>query len=827
MTNTLLDIYNIENKIYEDIVHRSIKFIIINTSENIYDFIPQPCILKTIKNKKFTDTKKVEEKAPSDLKEYKPGWLYYAIYYAYNLNIAKNITNHNNKNISLILKVCIEFHKKFNEYWKEITDKSLKQSVNQVESKNKDITSCLKGETQFIVRMIEYLIFFSRTKKLTPFYFQNVTTAKELLIRFEHMLSNEHMHKKYYYIGYYLLFLKTDKLFDSYDDAQEKIEELKISNNSDRFYLISSSRQSTKSFNFTNNLLNDLFKYSNFIENGIYELSNATSDKNAKNDISTPQVTIPTQNRLLTKSNNLKSSKQNQKKITNNTDRTTRPRESTRSALEHSNRVIGNAKSQLNIIISASANNLKEKSYFESYYTTPYLLELKDLFQHIQVEQNSETERLLALFIFSLIIGSDLIQTINIINGVDKLKKSNGIKIEVTIDKTVFAQYDADNTFFDKPNYKIEYQLPLLLRKIYKYIQKNIDIYNQYEMRHNDKTNIFDINKLMKNELFDTYKKQININTKQLWKINLTHQQKLFNNIYTAMFAIAKYNKIDEAKIAYASTNTVNMAFSLAQVKYLDELDLNNTGKRIFDFTFDEIIEYPSVTNISGSFLSIKYDDITKFVNIMIRIINNTTNQDKRFNYISLYVRFCLTFLNGTRFYIKSSNINNISLENRIQVINEKAETNLSGIRLIGLCPTSIQLIKKYKQELSYIKYVNNIKEEEFDHFVKVKTKNGNFEKYKIELARYICKSLPYNKDRIFLEDFIESIPTNTGRHLFTKRYVDKNLNQNILETFLGHYIKGAEHMGIYSTLGIKNYKNKISEESQKIAMITGIRLWQ
>jgi len=818
------------NDSYLDMIDRTFKFILINLNSDInnYEIIINKEKLDALENKRFDNTEKIIDKAPFTIKEFKPAWLYYTIYTEFNLHDIKNIKNVNSKKISSILQISIEFHKKFNEHFEDIIKKSKNQSVNKTGSTNPDITSCLRVETQFIVRLIEYLIFFSRNDGISEFYFSELKTTRELIQQFQNMISNEYMHKNYFYMSSsYLLYLKSRNSLEKYDkqEIKEEIEKISKSKSSNIFYLISSSRKCTKSENFIENFISDSFKYQDFIHYGI---NSPKINKNNKTNNSHINISYNKERNFRMRSNKLKDSDEIQNKIERNTDRTSRPTESVKSALQEStSKIIGNSKSQFNTSISASANNLKEKSYFESYYSTPYIIELKDFFQNITVDSNSKKEKLLALFIFSLITGSDIIQTIDIINGDDKFKKSDGEKITVKLDEEIFAKYNKNNTFFDESNFTIEYQLPPLLKEIYKYIQNNIEDYNKYKDYHYNKLNKFNIYKTVKLELFDTYKKEININIKQIWKINLTHQLKLFKNIYTAMFIVGRYNKTDEAKITYASTRTTNISYSIAQLKYIEVLDLNNCCKKIFDFKMNSKIEYHILENISGSFLSIKYDDITKFVNIMLNIIKNETDPKKRFNFISLYVRFCLTFLNGTRFYIKSSNIHNLSLENAIQIVNEKAETNLAGIRLIGLSSTSVSIIKKYITELNLMKQLDDISDIYFNNFVKIKNINNKYETYNIKNAKYVCQLLPYNEKRIFLEDFIESVPTNTGRHLMTKLFIEKDLDQVFLETFLGHYIKGAEHTGIYSTLSIEEYHKLITNMSENIAKSTGIRLWE
>ena len=59
---------------------------------------------------------------------------------------------------------------------------------------------------------------------------------------------------------------------------------------------------------------------------------------------------------------------------------------------------------------------------------------------------------------------------------------------------------------------------------------------------------------------------------------------------------------------------------------------------------------------------------------------------------------------------------------------------------------------------------------------------------------------------------------------LFLLYKIEKKLNPIYIETFLGHYISGAEQLGIYSPLHIPSYIHYIRENMQNIANLFGIR---
>lgn len=146
------------------------------------------------------------------------------------------------------------------------------------------------------------------------------------------------------------------------------------------------------------------------------------------------------------------------------------------------------------------------------------------------------------------------------------------------------------------------------------------------------------------------------------------------------------------------------------------------------------------------------------------------------------------------------------------QMITEKSESKLNGIRIIPLCETIERIIKYYNQICNdHGIYLDCISLYDNDKLVK-------FDK---KIAFKIISSITNDK---FINDFIKYVPLNTGRHIINQYKIEKKLNSIYIETFLGHYISGAEQLGIYSPLHIPGYIHYIRENMQNIANLFGIR---
>ena len=78
--------------------------------------------------------------------------------------------------------------------------------------------------------------------------------------------------------------------------------------------------------------------------------------------------------------------------------------------------------------------------------------------------------------------------------------------------------------------------------------------------------------------------------------------------------------------------------------------------------------------------------------------------------------------------------------------------------------------------------------------------------------------------DNEILEEYIENVPLNTGRHLFVRKAIDVLLNVHHISTYLGHYAAGEEQFGVYSTLDFQNYSDAVKTLTKKIAHECGIK---
>ncbi len=173
------------------------------------------------------------------------------------------------------------------------------------------------------------------------------------------------------------------------------------------------------------------------------------------------------------------------------------------------------------------------------------------------------------------------------------------------------------------------------------------------------------------------------------------------------------------------------------------------------------------------------------------------------FNYVSIYIRFALSLLVGTRTFLDSANIEHVSYHLKVMRIIEKSNTKISGIRIIPLCNTALKLIQKYKQ-ITKDRGLNN--HNFYLYF------DNDYHIFNVNNIRLIK-----NLDDMIV-NFVENVPLNFGRHLFSKHAIERDLPQDYIDAFLGHYMAGLEQFGIYSTINFKEYVRQITEITEMCA---------
>jgi hypothetical protein len=181
------------------------------------------------------------------------------------------------------------------------------------------------------------------------------------------------------------------------------------------------------------------------------------------------------------------------------------------------------------------------------------------------------------------------------------------------------------------------------------------------------------------------------------------------------------------------------------------------------------------------------------------------------FNLVSIYIRYAMTFLLGTRDFSNSANFNSYSRELELWSIIEKSQDDASGIRVVPVCNTMQNLLSIYSKLLLQ----RGLKDKNVYLYTDSKYIPYRPEKAGILLSEIVGFT---QKDRDALVEFVDFAPLNSGRHLLTQKAIDDSVSANYIDAYLGHYAAGEEPLGRFSTFDVADYVKEINHSTTKIA---------
>lgn len=759
--------------------------------------------------------------SPMHLAENTISWQYYAIYFAFELKDKDIVVSKKDALLNKILNVSLNYHKHFLKY------KKFENTKNTIE-KDKQKPHFYKNISIGVVRAIEYLAKFHLSED--EYLYDTYLKCKNDLFKNLVDLSSHDI-------------VESDCFF-IVKDSKKGINFLKYENEKLGIHLqIMSTRKIGKGSDTNQeinrkiiNYLSDAYKsYTKLIT---LKLKKEKTDKEGYH--LTKNILQATEEEeyieIQTKSNVTKS-------VEYGHEQNQRPTQKARVVLaDKKNETIGNKFTQYKRNIAFSAAVTKNKLLLSTDYRIPEILHLKSFIQHLCSEKNVSFYDInvysRGAFILSIVFGFSIDELILFLYSEHpSIKKLQKGKISVKIESSLFAKYH-ENSYLKKSartiNFMLQDYLYSLINKLSQYVNvhTNSSIYlkNLNWKTCNNKLNIRPLNnsiKIDKNKLenftkfkdafytsmkksIKEYDKSITIDLINIWKIPLRLHKILFNDDTIAMFSITKYQRNDTAKLSYTSTETFSQKFSLYIERVCNLLELNKNIKNLIDVEHKILTSsYTTVESAySGSHRALKHDKGIIFFEKMYKLIFEEDDEKNKFNLISIYIRYAMSILCGTRDLKKSSTIQNISFKLHAQMITEKSDSNISGVRIIPLCKTIESLITFYKIECKNLKYISLYKNESF--FI-----------YNKKDALYLIKKITNDE---WLHDFIRYVPINCGRHILNQYKVEKNFNAIYVETFLGHYISGGEQIGIYSPLNLPRYIHYIREHMENIAHLYGIK---
>ncbi len=462
---------------------------------------------------------------------------------------------------------------------------------------------------------------------------------------------------------------------------------------------------------------------------------------------------------------------------------------------------------------AASAKITKNALLLPSDYASPPIKHLGSFIAYALLHLEEEQKTLFALFTLNIMLGSSFEEMMKLLRGEkDSLYSYDDNKLKTKLDSTIFGDRVAE--MLDKTRQEITFAIPDLMGMLIAHLKSAIseDIRTDEELFDN-------MNCLIK-RLKKRYPKKIEIKPHKLYAILKAYAKQYTHDLLSSCFATGAYTTADRAKLAYTSTRQSSVTHSSLLNSLWINLGLDNVARKILGLPEGNIfatsaLEIPSI-KYAGSSSCVKAQDAAKFFSTLRGVFADLPwDSAEAFNIVSIYVRYAMSLLLGTRAFYKSTSFESCSLQEQMMMISEKAETISAGIRVIPICSSIANLLSFYEE-----------------HFLRPRSlgravwlyKDGKYELFKPKKAYEILDGMPNLENSSFLKQYVHYVPLNSGRHCFTRKALEMGVPTHYISTYLGHYFAGAEQFGIYSTMDITSYKESVIEVNTCIADEFGIK---
>lgn len=734
------------------------------------------------------------KKSPTQLQKSPISWVYYSLYFALNLGNRDPDFFHNNDKIKAILLLVLKYHIAYLTYKKK--------------SKIQQNSKFFEESTLTFIRMIEYLIAFdlSDNDELDNKYFTNLN---ELDINFLSLAGDlESLEKNHF-------FIKNDPKMGNFLVYENSDLGIHLQIESSRML-----RQGEASLNdFYNNNITRYFNQGREYYFKIMTLQLKTSDGSGAGGNHGPRSAIQSTE----EEEFLRGVKRISMDISANfaleevtevlaqaklTRRTFPTKDDKQDAPNLYKQYLRNKAFSANItkrtlLLSPSYDILPLPilSGFLQY------LSLKPFGVELVIEDVYRT-----IFLVDCALGIGFLKIIQIFSEDTKNIKLDNSYLKHKIDTKLFSK--ETNSYLQKVDKEIIYRVPhgllLLINKTKSYFRELSDKEKKefYKQEEAQKYFVF-----IKNQI-KNYPKQIQLDPNQTWKIADSLRKTLFYEDMSTLFCIGRYQQNDTPRLAYASTNKRGQNHSKLLEMLYTKLDMHLCVAALLNIkpsVLESATEFNDSVKYAGSNKVVCSEKSKYFFNRIKSLLRYEQNEEKYFNLASIYTRYALSLLLGTRSFEYSASMDRVSFSTHTLVISEKSQTLLSGVRVIPLCERAKEMIQSYQQLCENYNIPSNNIYLIHDNKTKI---------YKQGQAYEILKS--YNLEDE-LVNFVKLVPLNTGRHAITKLAMETNFNLYYLETFMGHFIAGGEQIGIYSTLNMQDYLQKTRELTAQVAKIYGV----
>lgn len=197
-----------------------------------------------------------------------------------------------------------------------------------------------------------------------------------------------------------------------------------------------------------------------------------------------------------------------------------------------------------------------------------------------------------------------------------------------------------------------------------------------------------------------------------------------------------------------------------------------------------------------------------------IKIATIAEDDDTLFKLATIKMGYSMNLLAGTRSFNNSTDFSSWSYALGTITISEKANSIAAGLRIIPICDKLNEGLKSYSD--TFLK-PRGLKQKICFYNV------GKDMPFNQHSTKKVLNSISNLSKRAVLEEYVQNVPTNTGRHCISKKATELSIPTEFIYTFLGHNFSGSEQFGIYSTLDTKQYYEDMRFVTSFIATEFGI----
>lgn len=447
-------------------------------------------------------------------------------------------------------------------------------------------------------------------------------------------------------------------------------------------------------------------------------------------------------------------------------------------------------------ILAISAAIAKNKLQLPSLYTIPSIGFLSKFCRFLIERMKDEVDQYYyGLFVISVLMGIKPEQTVKLFFGNKKFVSDNNT-VELLISDEYFAKYERFDEKVgivtkDAITYKIPFEFIHLIDTLY-------DLKVPYDEERFRQA----IRKIKKD-----FQKKIHLNFQKIWHCSMIHKKILHKNINTEIILATKnIDKNASPIIYYTATSSQMEEYSSWLIEYMELLGIKtHLQKHIFGkaFSSERVINTSDETTIVGSRKLVQQEVFIEFMQKIEKLLKERRlDRYTRFNIYSIYVRYTLGLLLGTRDFGKSVDLGRISWKHNVIIIQEKGKEKNSGYRCIPLSELAKTIIRNYLDTL-----------EKFGITTKavVLFDGKNTVSLTLNTMKKAFRRFGFFKKHTELYEMLDLIPLNLGRHLITSMATEAGIHQDDMNAFMGHAVNGGELLGRFSMHNTQKYRSVFS----------------